>query len=368
MTYIVGWKRNGYAYLCADSALTTNHTEPIPMMEASSFGEVSINIEGRQVSERSVKILNLGRAVVAVSGSVVNANKVVLALKDELRHVEDIRLALSHSIEDSLLDDESKASVHLILAAPNEVDATLLFYNAEGRRAIGEVAEDHIINFGSIGLEKRKSTWSAIRQIATNNSEPERQLACVLGLLQSYGVNKELFADGVGGAFYGGYVTAKEFKWQGDILYVIRQPDNYWIEHVATAIRDDVVIVKSGIKKGIVLLANTFSVGFSPEWRSKWSSYLAENHELAAYDFVTFLTAGYPNCTVVEMLKQKESLHLYMPTMVLAKEDGQLRGEAALSPMLAAAVDEPEKDLVDGQLRTRVTFFKYEPPGRVRPV
>jgi hypothetical protein len=129
-----------------------------------------------------------------------------------------------------------------------------------------------------------------------------------------------------------------------------------------------VVIVKSGIKKGIVLLANTFSVGFSPEWRSKWSSYLAENHELAAYDFVTFLTAGYPNCTVVEMLKQKESLHLYMPTMVLAKEDGQLRGEAALSPMLAAAVDEPEKDLVDGQLRTRVTFFKYEPPGRVRPV
>lgn len=79
--------------------------------------------------------------------------------------------------------------------------------------------------------------------------------------------------------------------------------------------------------------------------------------------FVAFLTAGYPNCTVVEMLKHRESLHLYMPTTVLTNDDGQLSAEMSLSPALAAAVDEPEVGLVNGQLPLRVTFFKYEAPG-----
>jgi hypothetical protein len=366
MTYIVGWKHNGIAYLCADSALTTHDTEPTPMMEPSSFGEAPINLERRQVSERSVKILNFGRAVVAVSGSVANANSVLISLRDELRHVENIRVAFAHAIEDCLLDDESKASVQFILAAPNNIDVTMLFYNTDGRGNIGEVAEDHIVNFGSIRNEKRRLTCSLIAKIATSTEVPGRQLASVLGLLQSFGVNQNLFDDGVGGAFYGGYVTATEFKWQSDILYIIRQPGNYWTKLVATSIRDDAVVVKSGINKEVVLLANTLSVGFTSTWMSKWSSHLTENHELADYDFVTFLTAGYPNCTVVEMLKQKQSLHLRMPTTARANDGGRLYAEMELSQTLATAVDAAELEAVNGQLRPRVTFFEYEPLGSVR--
>lgn len=68
MTYIVGWKTGGNAYLCADTALTSFDQTLVDSDQLSSFGEAHINEPDRQVNERALKILRLEHAVVAICG------------------------------------------------------------------------------------------------------------------------------------------------------------------------------------------------------------------------------------------------------------------------------------------------------------
>ena len=361
MTFIVSWKRNGIAYLCADSALTTSEQEPSKLPDTSSFGEQTINVQGHQVAERSTKIYNLRRAAIAISGDYSLAKRVVMALRDELVHVDDIRTAFTRAIDETLTDVESRKMIRLILAAPCADDATVLFYNSDGDLTVRELENDHIVRFGSLDSDRRLLAAEIIVQAGKSSDVPTRQLAIVLGLLQSLGINTNLLDQSVGGAFYGAYIDSNGITWQGDALYIVRQPGEFWTLPVSTSIRDDAVIIKSGITTSATILANTLNVGFDHEqWMTKWSPYVLQGFELTSHDFVTFLTAGVPNCTIVEMLGHATSFHLHMPISVSHTASDQPYGEMSLSPDLKNAVDEPEVDPNTGQTRMRVTFYPYQ--------
>lgn len=361
MTFIVAWKNNGVGYLCADSALTTTTDEPYDLPETSSFGEPTINLYGHQVAERSMKIYNLRRAMVAICGDYNVAHKVVLALRDEIVHVENIRVAFTRAIEETLPDVDSRAKIHLILVAPSVDGAIVLFFNSDNDLRVSELNDDHMVRFGSLDSNRRKLVAEVITQAAKSSDQPKRQLASVLGLLQSLGINNNLLEERVGGVFYGAYVTTNDIVWQGDFLYFVRQPDNYWIRPISMSIRDNAVIVKSEVADRTIVLANTLNVGFDFEqWHAKWHLYVLQKFELNSHDYVVFLTAGLPNCTIVEMLNNATSLHLKMPIFVQSDASGVNHVEMSMSPDLKTAIDDREIDPNTGQTRARVTFFPYE--------
>jgi hypothetical protein len=187
-------------------------------------------------------------------------------------------------------------------------------------------------------------------------------LVSILGALQSLGINRNLLDSGVGGAFYGVYVASSEIKWQGDILYIIRQPNEYWTVPISTAIRDDALIVKSEITRSTKILANSLSTGLGAEhWMSKWLAYVNEGLDTSIFDYFIFLTAGLPNCTVVEMHKHRTSNHLQICISPYDADENSWHIEMSVSPELQQAIDQPEVNPETGHTRARVTFFAYKP-------
>jgi hypothetical protein len=362
MTFIVAWKRKGIAYLCADSALTTFADEPIELLDFSSFGERTINQPGHQVAERSIKIFNLQRAMVAICGEYSIAVQVVLALRDELIHVQDIRDAFTRAIKDTLTDIHSRGKIRLIVASPSGTGANVLFYNGDGELTVRELVNDQIVRFGSLDNEPRNLIAEVISQAAAASNNPSRLLASVLGTLQSLGVNSNLLDQGVGGAFYGAYVTAREICWQGDVLYVVKQPGEYWTLPISTSIRDNVLVIKSGITQAKKVLSNALSSECGIEqWSIKWTTFVNEGMEASTYDYVIFLTAGIRNCTIVEMLKSKASRLLQFYILNHDEFTNKSHIEFLVSSELQKAIDEPEINPTTGHTRTRISFFEYEP-------
>src|SRR5262245_16855392 len=99
MSYIIGWKRNGIAFMCADSAVTVEAHASGLDAQFSSFGERQIfetlATRNRSVQEGLLKIVRVGKAVVAFCGRVEVALSFLQTFSSNLLGIEDVGLALS---------------------------------------------------------------------------------------------------------------------------------------------------------------------------------------------------------------------------------------------------------------------------------
>jgi hypothetical protein len=361
MTFVVAWKRNGIAYLCADSAYTTEHAAPFPAADSTTFGEREINVEGRQVRETALKLINMGPAIAAICGRSGIAQRVLIALKAHLIHNADLRSALVEAIAESVTPEEA-GLVHLVVAAPSDSEVAAFVFNANNEGLIEPLENDVVFCLGSMPSQYRKMTATGVVKAANAMDVPSRHLASVLSMLQSYGVNQNLLEHGVGGTYCGAYVTGFEIKWQEDINYIFVQPGAYLISMVSTSVRENVVIARSELTQQIVVRANSLSGGLDAEWMAKWRPHLLERVMLGAYQYVTFLTAGLPNCTVVEMGKHSASGDLIMPTRedLLAVTETRIV-DFTISPRLKSAITAHASNS-DGVGIPTMTFFEYTPP------
>ncbi len=93
MTYCLGWKYGGSAYLIADSAATG--LTP-PYVARSSFDELHDNVRGEYVQESLLKIVRLSdKCAAAYSGDVATASNMLSVLKQRLEFGGNIQDALN---------------------------------------------------------------------------------------------------------------------------------------------------------------------------------------------------------------------------------------------------------------------------------
>jgi hypothetical protein len=366
MTFVVAWKHNGIAYLCADSAQRTEHDAPFDGEEPTTFGEPVINVEGRQVRESALKLINLGPAIAAICGRSAAAKKVLIALQANLIHNADLRSALADALEEAVTAEEA-GSIWLVVAAPHQLEAVAFVYNANDSGCIESLENDVVVRLGSMPERYRKLAASGVVKSASATDKPAHQLACVLSLLQSFGVNQKLLEHGVGGTYCGAYVTGEDIKWQEDINYIFVQPGAYMVSMVSTSVRDNVVIARSLRTKQIAVRAAALSGGLDSRWIERWLPHLLEHVMLGAYEYITFLTIGLPNCTVVEMQKKPASGDLIMPTReeLEAVSETQIV-DVTMSPQLRAAVTAQAMN-AEGVGQSSLTFLEYTPPLKSPP-
>lgn len=361
MTFIIGWKSRGHAFLCADSASTSRRNDAIA--PSTSFGEATVNNPGLQVQESALKLVNLGRAIVAIAGDYATSKKILITLADELRHVSDIFDALAISIGEVMVDSRSQP-VSLMLAAPADPEPLLFAYDsAQAVDVVHRLEEPMGVSFGSLTGLPREHAQSFISEFMS--LDPLPQLHCALGVVQALGINTNLLEQFVGGAFCGVCVDRSSMRWQGDTLFVVRQPGAYWCKQVVCCIRANALLIESGVTGTTKLLAEALSGGVSDYHRTCAIDELREMIVGSRYDYVTFLTAGMPVCVVVAMEKHHESKHLRMPSGSLKALPGDvpLHCQFQLSGELMRAIDWASPDGVTPESLKRACFyFPYIPP------
>jgi hypothetical protein len=155
-------------------------------------------------------------------------------------------------VNDSL-EPSHKHSIQAAVASPSGAEARIAIYNTDGDESVHEMENETIARFGSMPSNYRHISAAGITKVA-EVLDAKRQLACILSLLQSFGINRNLMEVGVGGAYSGVYVTGDSINWQGDMRYVVIQPGNYWAHTVTTAVRDNVLIIRSAISRETLIV------------------------------------------------------------------------------------------------------------------
>jgi hypothetical protein len=361
MTFTIGWKSRGHVFLCADSAVTT-FDDNSSVKSSTSFGEASVNKSGLQVQESGLKLVNLGRAVVALAGDYSAARKILITLADELKHVDDVQTAFATSIKEVMADADARA-VSLMLAAPSQPEPLLLAYDSISALDTIHIVEDTVgVSYGSLEYAPREHARSFIGAFMT--LDPRAQLPCALGVLQALGVNTNILEQKVGGAFCGVDVDSSSIRWQGDTLYVVHQPGTYWCKQVLTCVRGNAVMIESGITDSTKVLADHLSGGISEHHINDAVNEIREIVVGCKYDYITFLMAGRPISVVVEMQKHHECKHLRFPSGSLEELPGDvpLHFEFQVSKELMqkiASADCGEK--TPDSVTRACFFFPYQP-------
>ncbi|WP_428307689.1 hypothetical protein [Lacipirellula sp.] len=357
MTFVLAWKHAKHVYLCADSAVTYPSLPPDSDL-TTAFGENSGDSTNSLVDERAMKLVNLGQAIVGLCGDYSIARRVLLALRDELIH-QPPKEAFSAALRDYEPQDDLR-KIKLVIAWPQGTEAVACGYNADGGGRIEDLESDHAFRLSGTSMH-RELTIEAIAKVTKSAATPAQQLACILSLLQSYGVNRNYLQEGIGGAYCGAVVTPSEIKWQGDIMYIITQPGQYLTHAITTRIRDNVLTVQTTIGSRTKVMAELLSSGPLDDWLSEHKFEIEGVMSDYSFDFVSFLTAGYPICTVVEMNGAEKSADLRMPKVVAVLGSDELQMELEMSARVREATVQPSIAEDSGTVRPKLTFFEFAP-------
>jgi hypothetical protein len=360
MTYIVGFKHRGVAYLAADTAVTVFGLQH-GLHSHSTFGELHQAQTDRSVHEGVLKLLNLGSAAVAISGDLALSYAIVRSFKAYIPHSLNPEVALHRAVENNGPYAPDR-SVALLVAIPGGDAAKLLAFDSN-QGFIEPVPDDTIAQFGNISIERKLRTGYFAKVACEQDRAPIVRLTAILAILQSYGLHDYLMHDGVGGAFCGLFVSKDEIAWQKDNLFVLYDGsgDVQFTDMVFTIVRDNALVVNSRITN----CCPTFMDGLATEdyegWLRKWhhSVFLALSE--GRYDYVIFLNERYPIVTVVELLgttwvpglylEVKRTSEPYGPTA-----DHDFRVGYGLTDELKKVLLEPLPTNADGRRPIKFTF------------
>lgn len=237
MTYLIGWKTETSVFLAADSALTSRRGLSLDV-NFSSFGEEHLNDGQRIVEERMPKMLMKNNIGAAFAGTVSLATDIIYTFFNEIDNGKQPLEALKWAVgicNPTPLDDRSAV---VLVAYTENAHPYLLSFNANHDHVIKE--EHALVQAGSMPQNYKNFTEYSLSQILPNTVfEPDKHLASMLGIFQTYGVIDDLLAHGVGGAFSGLWIDDVGGHWQPDILYKLDD------KLVSTCFREDCFLIGS---------------------------------------------------------------------------------------------------------------------------
>jgi hypothetical protein len=220
MTIILGWSDPDAGFLCGDSAVT--HSQA-PVGAKSSFGELQ-GIDRLTVEERAVKILELPRSVlVGVCGDPDAALRFLSIVRRELTSSSKSARQILIDLEDVAAQQQSDFELQF----QQDVDGVPELTAIAVRKSVGEDFEDRIVISGSLPEPKRALASLLVGTVRKHGLPPEARLAGALVALQAMGITEFLPQHGVGGAFFGAYVSPAGVQWQPDIAYLIYPPGEF---------------------------------------------------------------------------------------------------------------------------------------------
>lgn len=221
MTVIVGHKSRDGIFVFSDSALTRSG---LPSLPRSAFGEHQ-EVDGRAVEEMMPKVIELPRHVLAAfSGDVTSALDFLANIATHLKHSSG---DIESIVRGRLTCIPSDAHSFLAMFAYYEEKNPRILLTESGGAAISPGEDRNPVIAGSLPEAHRSLVLRIVNTILSNiKAPPEVAIAVVLTALQQMGINEVLPSFGVGGAFFGAYVTRRKVIWQQSMLYCIMNPPN----------------------------------------------------------------------------------------------------------------------------------------------
>ena len=375
MTYIVGWRFGSTAYFASDTAVTVvgplSESPPEESQGAkTSFGESNVSEPLRAVSEGALKLINLGRAAVAMCGDIPLARSVTTSLARRLEDGDDPQQALRNAVADNGPFSDHQRQIHLIVGIPQFPTPKLFAFNIDGDQKIHEVPDCTLVQFGSMEAKYKSVTAQMISKLKIFANEPDQFLIAGLAFLQSYGIHDHLLEHGVGGAFCGLHVGTETIQWQKDVLYFVHtsrdRPSDPTApdcgEMVSSIVRDHVLVVRSTFSHRCSYFGDSVNRGLNDEWKAKWWDNTFEFISHGRFDFVVALNTRDRIISVVEMMKNLSSRHLRIEPGSPQSEGFRL--QVVYSPDLSKCMREPCPDRHDGTLPIRFNWFPFEEPDQ----
>lgn len=343
MTYCLAWRTETHAFVIADSAITSTRA---PQQTHTSFGEAHITGSVQNVEEGALKIIPLGNGAVAFSGPADTGNSFVRVLRSRIDGGQTYEDAFQSAV-DSHTPFTQGTSISVLFVYQTDWKPKLRSFNAYNDFKIVEHSVNEAIQIGSIGEGTLTSALSDdfIRCLIDEKSDGvQPSLVCAIALCQLFGIHNNLIQFGVGGTFSGGVVAGDGFHWQQDVAYLLLDPHstNPQIPErsVLTAVRDDVLLVRSTVAEGS---PRAFTTRRLSETSAQTRERMLKANELALEDlnklqfsYVVLLNTRTSSAVVVSTLRN--CMHRELRIDFQGDSNGIGFFRAAISPKLMFAL------------------------------
>lgn len=354
MTYILGLKYESNVYIVADTALT--HTGKSDQ-HITSFGEKHDDEDGFVVQESYLKILKIGQVVFAFSGDLKLFRSIVESFKKYINH-NPPRKAFELSIANNK-PFQSGCDVSIVVSYVEDSCSVLLSFNADGADQILNHKDGDLVQLGSIkNWYYEFSAW-ILEKLCIFKEDPIQYLHAILSCVQSYGIHDNLIDHFVGGMYCGIVVTKDGIEWQKDILYCLYDSDWNQTDIVFSLIRENSLIVSSGITGRIGYFLDSITVESPKQWFDTWKLEPDRIRESCEFDYVVLLHTGLRIVTLADMQKNLDSDCLRLKRMnVNSSTDKMLR--VSVNGPLFHALTVPLEDRRDGSLPFKFNWAEFK--------
>ena len=291
MTFIIGYRDEQAAYLVADSAVTGNLGFTKPWCK-TSFGEMETSNGPESVQEAGIKIINLGRVAIAISGDMRSAAGILKAIRDELRQTNRPRQAIAKVVMRTGKVD-ARHAYSLLCAAPDPTGPLLFGVTSEGD--ITDIDIGYAATAGSLGIEPAAENLSSIVIHAAGDTSLSSisRLTAMMASMQNYTIHNSLIPSGVGGAFTGMVVNRRFTRWQDNILTLFHDGASMLDDYVFTRIYENVLIITSHELQAGMILACQVNTTSSDAWFKKWHQDFRTDLQRGRVDYLVIQSTKY---------------------------------------------------------------------------
>lgn len=216
MTYCLGWKYNGKAFIVADTAITS--FEPVlTQVDKSTFGEKHEEYNHGYVEESKLKLLKLNEdTLVSFSGTVAVAEEAIYHLRNMLEY----NFSIDESLK-SLQQNYSNYNFELLIITRDKQENKLFYFSTENYFEVEDYKE---IGSGKDVHEFSDSVISFLLEKENDGLDSDTLLACVVIFIQCISIKHMLFRFGVGGTIFGAFLD-KQINWCKDLFYYLYQDE-----------------------------------------------------------------------------------------------------------------------------------------------
>lgn len=237
MTVCVAWLRGQYAFLAADSALTTTGRSLTPSATHSSFGEAPHIAISHIVEEGAVKVFELGeRLLGAFCGDVADGTSCLRRIR------RSVQMGRTH--RDAVSEHQGREGKSIVVVLGIESGAVHMWMLDNGR--VHEAYDERHAVIGSLPTSEKSFVSRTLDELGSHEvfrNNPDDYLAAVVIGLQAHGQRFPLLGHGVGGAFWGLALGPEGVLRFRDTLYVVYDRDDDLPARVRI---DDVLLVLCG--------------------------------------------------------------------------------------------------------------------------
>lgn len=326
MTYALAWRTEKAVFLAADSALTTFGSDVAPDRSRSSFGEKHYKDSDRKVEERMPKLLLRKNIGVTFAGNVSLAVQIIQTFHAEIDKGSLPKAALEWAVSIHH-PHPTEQTVTLMIGYYSDHHPRLITFNSKGDHKIRE--DEILVQAGSLPLRYRDFTEYSLAHILPETVfQPERHLASMLGIFQTYSMFDELMEHGVGGAFSGLFIEESGGRWQPDILFV--QKDKL----VGTCYREECFIVSSptiGESRCLIAYLPPKTHAALQGQADRAIEQAKKVEEEACYDFIVIMNNAEKTLTLIEMQRNQRHALIWLQPFT---KDGRTGTEVVYFPAL----------------------------------